>query len=72
MFAFFKVKDDILIRCKHYFNNEIRYPVFRVMLNTGFFFDNVLRIYKVEQLFFVFLYMKFFLFQAFHGFIIKH
>lgn len=42
-----EVKDDILIRCKHYQSNEIRFPVFRVMLHTGFFFDNVLRVYKV-------------------------
>ena len=48
-----EIKDDILIRCKHYHNNEIRYPVFRVMLHTGFFFDNVLRVYKVFFLYFL-------------------
>lgn len=46
-----QIKDDILIRCKHYHDNETRYPVFRVMLHTGFFFDNVLRVYKVISIF---------------------
>ena len=38
--------DDILIRCKHFYSNEIRYPIFRVMMSTGFVFDNVMRFYK--------------------------
>ncbi len=45
-FFILKVSDDILIRCKHFYSNEIRYPIFRVMMNTGFMFDNVVRFYK--------------------------
>jgi hypothetical protein len=44
-----EASEDILIRCKHFENNENRHPVFRLMLNTGFFFDNVVRVFKVER-----------------------
>ena len=42
-----EVSNDILIRIKHFENNDTRYPVFRLMVNTAFMFDNILRFYKV-------------------------
>lgn len=54
------IKDDILIRCKHYETNEKRHPVFRIMLNTGFCFDNVVRIFKVIfNIYFIILFIIF-------------
>eukprot|EP01016_Furgasonia_blochmanni_P006113 TRINITY_DN12438_c0_g1_i15.p1 TRINITY_DN12438_c0_g1~~TRINITY_DN12438_c0_g1_i15.p1 ORF type:complete len:284 (-),score=46.56 TRINITY_DN12438_c0_g1_i15:67-918(-) len=37
---------DILIRCKHFHSAQERFPVFRIMINTGFVFDNIVRYYK--------------------------
>ena len=38
-----EIKNDILIRIKHFENNKIRYPLIRLMINTGFIFGNLLR-----------------------------
>ena len=40
--------EDILFRCKHYHSNQLRYPVFRLMLHTGFAHDNVIRLFRNE------------------------
>jgi hypothetical protein len=36
---------DILIRIKHFESNLIRYPMFRTMTNSGFVFDDVMRLH---------------------------
>lgn len=41
-----EVSDDILIRVKHFENNDVRKPLFRIMFNINFAFDNVIRFFK--------------------------
>ena len=40
--------NDLLIRCKHFLSNTERLPIFRVMFNTKFAYDPVIRFYKKE------------------------
>lgn len=42
------MSEDILFRCKHYHSNKLRYPIFRMMIHTGFAHDNVLRMLKTD------------------------
>ncbi|CAD8068749.1 unnamed protein product [Paramecium sonneborni] len=43
-----ELSDDILIRCKHFENNTTRVPLFRVMFNCSFLFENILRVWDRE------------------------
>ncbi|EAS06714.2 PTEN tumor-suppressor protein C2 domain protein (macronuclear) [Tetrahymena thermophila SB210] len=43
-----EVYEDILFRCKHYHSNQLRYPIFRMLIHTGFTHDNVLRLLKTD------------------------
>ena len=52
------MSEDILIRCKHYHSQTTRVPVFRIMFNTDFIFDNVARFYKVNKIIDCFVFFK--------------
>ena len=43
-----EVKDDLLIRCRHYKSDTERISVFRVFFNPCFAFDEVVRLNKVK------------------------
>ena len=42
-----EVTEDLLIRCRHYRNEDERLSVFRIMFNPYLVTDEVLRIYSV-------------------------
>ena len=42
-----EMTEDILIRCRHFKNNDERISVFRILANPAFVFDEVVRLYSV-------------------------